>query len=366
MRLLKIVSVVLSLLLVMCCVGCAGDTQEQTNSSAVTDSNTVNVSSDVSSDNGTNSSDTSSTESSVDQTTCSHEYESSITKYARVLDEGEKTFTCNICKHSYTESLPKTKTLKVLALGNSFSCDAMQYLWDIANDAGIENIVLGNINISGCSLDMYWEYICDNTAHNYRKNTNGTWKSRDKTVAEVLADEEWDIITLQQKSAHSALPETYDNLDNIVDYVSSCNPNARIVWHMTWSYQHTYKNQTFKEKFDSDPVKMYNGIVSTYKENVEPCELITSVIPSGTAVQNLRSSYFGDTITRDGFHMSYNYGRYIVALTWFAALTGGDINCITWLPSEYPEIAYNLRVIHQSVRDAIKTPFAITQQAQEK
>ena len=347
--------------------------KEQTNSSSMIDSissnnqpvsdnlesDTSSVGSDVSSDN------TSSTGPTVDQTTCSHEYESSITKHPRVLDEGEKTFTCKLCKHTYTEKLPKTKTLKVLALGNSFSCDAMEYLWDIANNAGVENIVLGNTNISGCSLDMHWDNIVNDTTFSYRKNTTGIWEKKGSTVAEVLADEEWDIISLQQNSGNSALPDTYGNLNNLVNYISDCKPNARIVWHLTWSYQHTDKHEVFKE-FDRDPVKMYNAIVSTYKEKVEPCELITSVTPSGTAVQNLRSSYIGDTITRDGFHMSYNYGRYLVGLTWFAALTGGDVDSITWLPSDYPELADDLPVIRQSVKDAIKQPLAITQQATTK
>lgn len=346
----------------MCCVGCAGNTQEQTNSSAVTDSDTANVSSNVSYDNGTDSIDTSSTGPTVDQTTCSHDYESSITKHPRVLDEGEKTFVCKLCKHTYTEKLPKTKTLKVLALGNSFSCDAMEYLWDIANDAGVENIVLGNINISGCSLDMYWEYICDGSSHNYRKNTNGTWSSQDSTVLNALDDEDWDIISLQQNSANSAVPDTYSNFEEIADFISNYKPNSRLVWHLTWSYQHNDTHEIFK-KFDRDPVKMYNAIISTYKAKVEPYKNITGVTPSGTAVQNLRSSYIGDTITRDGFHMSYNYGRYIVGLTWFAALTGGDVDSITWLPSEYPELVNDLPVIRQSVKDAINTPLAITQQA---
>ena len=72
--------------------------------------------------------------------------------------------------------------------------------------------------------------------------------------------------------------------------------------------------------------------------------------------------YIGDTITRDTYHLSYSHGRYLAALTWFAALTGGNVDDVTWLPSDYPELADDLPVIRQSVKDAIKTPFAITQQ----
>jgi hypothetical protein len=80
-------------------------------------------------------------------------------------------------------------------------------------------------------------------------------------------------------------------------------------------------------------------------------------------VQNLRSSYIGDTITTDGIHVNEKHGMYITALTWYATLAGGELEDVTWLPSKYPELADDLPVIRQSVKDAIKQPLAITQQA---
>ena len=40
--------------------------------------------------------------------------------------------------------------LKILAIGNSFSVDAMQYVYQIAQEAGIKNITLGNLCIDEC------------------------------------------------------------------------------------------------------------------------------------------------------------------------------------------------------------------------
>jgi DNA-directed RNA polymerase subunit M/transcription elongation factor TFIIS len=192
-KFIKIISFVLSLAVILCCVGCAGDANSDTASvenSSVSASDTQSEVTSSNTESETTSSDTVSRQPTQEQLNCSHEYTSSITKYPRVLDEGETTYMCKLCEYSYIEKIPKTKTLKVLALGNSFSCDAMEYLWDIADNAGVENIVLGNINISACSLDMYLEYIWDDSTHNYRKNTDGTWKDRTFTVADVLADEE--------------------------------------------------------------------------------------------------------------------------------------------------------------------------------
>jgi hypothetical protein len=44
-------------------------------------------------------------------------------------------------------------------------------------------------------------------------------------------------------------------------------------------------------------------------------------------------------------------------------IAGGDLEAVTWLPSKYPELADDLPVIRQSVKDAMKEPFVITQQA---
>ena len=41
--------------------------------------------------------------------------------------------------------------MKVLAIGNSYSCDGTRYLWQIAKSAG-ETITVANLVIGGCPL----------------------------------------------------------------------------------------------------------------------------------------------------------------------------------------------------------------------
>ena len=53
-------------------------------------------------------------------------------------------------------------------------------------------------------------------------------------------------------------------------------------------------------------------------------------------------------------------------MTWYAALTNGDVDLIDWCPEEYLEIAGDLEVICQSVKDAIKRPLEITEQEKQK
>ena len=47
------------------------------------------------------------------------------------------------------------KSLKVLAIGNSFSVDAMTHLYSVAAAEGVEEIVLGNFFVGACTLKMH-------------------------------------------------------------------------------------------------------------------------------------------------------------------------------------------------------------------
>ena len=110
----------------------------------------------------------------------------------------------------------------------------------------------------------------------------------------------------------------------------------------------------------------YNSILSTVGQKILTNSDISGVIPSGTAVQNLRTSVLGDTLTRDGYHLSYGIGRYTAALTWIAYITGCDVDKITATPSEYPEVAASLDYIKDAVKKAIANPYEVTESAYPK
>ena len=102
------------------------------------------------------------------------------------------------------------KTLKILAIGNSFSVDAMEYLYQIAKSAGVEEIVLGDLYIGSCSLETHVSHAKKNdNAYIYYKNVSGTWTTtRDTCFFTGLKDEEWDIITVQQSSKIAGFTDT--------------------------------------------------------------------------------------------------------------------------------------------------------------
>ncbi|MBR4061476.1 MAG: DUF4886 domain-containing protein [Clostridia bacterium] len=295
-------------------------------------------------------------------TECAHTYTEEITEKPKALKDGSKVLTCSACGDSRTEAIPATKTLKVLAIGNSFSSDATEYLWNIAKDGGVEKIIIGNLYIGGCALDKHYSNIKANSgAYTYYKNTSGRWTSTSGvSVQKGLADEEWDIVTVQQASGSSGVETSYAPLSKILDFIAENEPNADVYWHLTWAYQGNSTHSSFPT-YGKDQMKMYNAILKALNSKVKVQESIVGIIPSGTAVQNLRSSYIGDTITRDGYHMSYDYGRYTVALTWFAYLTGGDVDKVDWLPTSYAAVLKDhLPAMREAVKGALAKPEEIT------
>ncbi len=297
---------------------------------------------------------------------CAHSYEETVITPPDYLKAGEKELVCSLCGDKQTAEIPAITSIKILAIGNSFSEDAMEYLWDICKDAGFEEVILGNLFIGGCSLDTHWENIKrDKDVYIYYRNDSGKRKNVNSSgrVSEALADEDWDFITVQQVSQNSGMAETFGNLKNIVDYVeeNKTNPDAKIYWHMTWAYQANSTHSGFAN-YKKKQSTMYEKIVEATTETAMKVEGIDGVIATGTTVQNLRSSYIGDALTRDGYHMSLDIGRYAVGLTWFHVLTGLPIDNIDYIPAGYfMSIAPHIPVIKEAVTKAAATPYAVTE-----
>ena len=165
------------------------------------------------------------------------------------------------------------------------------------------------------------------------------------------------------------IPEGYkpilDEYDTqrAIAYIKETCPDAKILWHMTWAYQADSTHGGFAN-YNNDQMKMYEEIVKTTNSQVLSKADIYAVIPSGTAIQNVRTSTVGDVLTRDGYHLSYGMGRYIAGLTWFAVLTGGSVDEPYYYPSnnEYKnDIETNYHIISECINNALEYPFEISQ-----
>ena len=90
-----------------------------------------------------------------------------------VVDDGSLKTTVNA-------AVPEE--LKILAIGNSFSVDAMEYLYQMLKNAGVKKITLGNLYYGGCSLDQHYGFArADSASYKYYKNTTGGWTEKANT-----------------------------------------------------------------------------------------------------------------------------------------------------------------------------------------
>ena len=119
-------------------------------------------------------------------------------------------------------------------------------------------------------------------------------------MGDAIAERDWDFVTLQQASGSSGLADTYGGLETLIEYVQNKLPetaHAKLAWHMTWAYQQNSTHADFG-KYDRDQTTMYRSIVSAVNERIVPCGDFAAIVPNGTAVQNARTSFVGDTLTR--------------------------------------------------------------------
>ena len=252
----------------------------------------------------------------------------------------------------------QTDTLKVLAIGNSFSEDAVEeHLSSLAQAEGL-TVVIGNMYIGGCSIERHVNNLRGNLKeYRYRKfdpkgNMKEIWNY---TLEEVLAEEDWDYISLQQVSSLSGKPESYSLLPELVEFVKARQPQAELMVHATWAYAPHSNHEAFPN-YDRDQLKMYNAIIAAAYQEV-PKVGIKLIIPSGTAIQNART-VLGDDLTRDGFHLSRPLGRYIAACTWLEAVLGENPVGNTYRPEGLtPE---QVKAAQKAAHKAVRKPRKIT------
>lgn len=260
----------------------------------------------------------------------------------------------------YGQSI-KGDTLRVLAIGNSFSEDAVeQYLHELADAAG-KKIVIGNLYIGGAPLSLHWKNIQEgNDVYRYRKITADGVKSTSNNISilTVLQSEAWDYISLQQASRLSGKFDTYiEPLRGIKHFLDSAEgANVKYIWHQTWAYAPNSTHSGFAN-YGRDQQQMYRAIMKASARAKKKFHF-DLLVPSGTAIQNARTTFLGDNLTRDGYHLNFQIGRFIAACAWFESLFGEEAPIDRYHPekvrSEEAEVA------KQAAHAAVRNPFKVT------
>ncbi|MCQ2183894.1 MAG: DUF4886 domain-containing protein [Bacteroidales bacterium] len=267
----------------------------------------------------------------------------------------------------------KKDTVRILAIGNSFSTDAVeQYLYGLLKAAGVESVI-GNMYHGSCTLKMHADYAKNNSSqYEYHKIVNGVMtNTANSTLLKALKDEKWDIITVQEGggfhgyynlsfkgTAHSMEPD----LTNLIAYIkANClNKDVKIGYHSPWAAQKTCTDAKF-QYYGNDQDEMYRMICTAATDVMTAHPEIEILFNSMDAIQNGRTSYLGDTFNRDGWHLSLTIGRYAVGCLWCEIITGKSVVGNTYHGEGQSEITgSDIKVCQQAAHQAALFPKTIS------
>ena len=257
------------------------------------------------------------------------------------------------------------KQIRILAIGNSFSEDAVEhYLSELLMEAGYDPIV-ANCYIGGCTLQKHWENesSTDNAKRNsnsYRKLVRGAKTTTDNVSIEyILRDELWDYVIFQQGNGlYGIVDSHYPYLDNFLTYVTGIlTTGYKTGYQMNWAFPVDCTDTARFGHYDNDQMKMYEACRDAAFTLQERSHL-DIIIPTGTAIQNGRTSSLGDIFNRDWGHLDLNHGRYTASCTWFEAITGINVTTLNYAPDSLtPEVA---AICRQAAHNAVQAPKQIT------
>ncbi len=258
------------------------------------------------------------------------------------------------------------KQLKILTVGNSFGVDTAEHLANVACSLGFENVRICVLYIGGCSLNKHYENAVNELPrYIYYVNEGEGWsKTEGKRISEAVREDDWDFISIQhgtKDGSRYTLPESYEKLEPLIAYIKNFAPaKAKIVFNMAWVMASDGSHPEIRY-YGGDQLLMYSKLTEVTSTVVEGTKGLDIVSPTGTAVQNARAYGLPDSrLMRDGFHMSYELGRYLASLTFIKALTGVDIDNIAWMPDGVTDEERKIAIY--SANAAIDTPYEITKQ----
>jgi len=261
------------------------------------------------------------------------------------------TFGLGLLPTQAQEAAPAKKTVKILTIGNSFADSLRRYFPQVVESTGDCQLVIGYLNIGGCTLERHWGNIAKEIAD---PTTPAHFK---ETYLNKIQSDDWDFISIQQASHKSWLYESYQPFgDQLVEFLKA-NSKAEVVIQQTWAYHPAEKRLI---GWGISQREMYEKLTAAYNTLAEKHSL--RVIPSGDAVQLARDTEPGGydpadqakIFTADGFHLNAR-GQYLQACVWFGMLFDEPVSKVKFQPKELTaEDAAFLRDVAQKAIDARK------------
>ena len=270
-----------------------------------------------------------------------------------------------ICGLALAAAEPAKKELKILTVGNSFTWSLRSCFPQVAEAGGVK-FKLAFANLGGCTFERHWkEYLKSEKDPSYKP-----YENKKKSLRDLLTEDKWDIVTIQQGSPLSWRAETYQPYANdLIKVIRELAPTAEIVIQQTWSYNAADPRLDLnaKRSWKIDQTGMYEKLTAAYRKLAQ--EHGFRIIPTGDAVQLYRKAMGGKLVSRepmdisglqkpavpktndvagyftwrkdkktgeekiycDHIHLNTR-GCYLQALVWYAELFGGDPEKIGFVP----------------------------------
>ena len=279
--------------------------------------------------------------------------------------------------------------LRILFIGNSFTKDAVEHLPGMLRAAGLDKVKMTHMYYGGRTVPEYndgFATVSDYRCYECNPGAAGWTELMNKTIKEVAASDQWDIVTIQEHTgkinAWSWTSTEKEALQGLINNVKSTQTGAmpKFCYIMSQAYGDpailSYSQQTvIVNNFASSQADMYTAIVAQ-AQKVMAEVTFDDVIATGTVLQNLRTSKLQNTmdLTRDGYHMDYGIARYAASCAMFEKLIspafGGvtlDGNSFRYTTSNTTAGSYstpvtdaNAPIALQAARYALATPYAVT------
>ena len=211
---------------------------------------------------------------------------------------------------------------KILAISNSFGVDANRYLYGIARSAG-EKVMVTTLFVGGCSLYRHFRNM-HSEEKAYALYSNGLDTGFRVSLKEALLSAEWDVVTYQQVSDQSGIPESYQPfLFELDAYVKKLAPRAKRYIHAIWAWSDAAivrkKSEVLQFKTSAE---MFAADHVAYKLAAEDISA-DGFIPATAAMEKLYAA-IGDNAYRDGSHANFGSARYMLGLVWYMTLFAKD------------------------------------------
>lgn len=248
-------------------------------------------------------------------------------------------------------------SLKVLTIGNSFSENTSVYASEIARSNG-KSLTFGYLKFPSCTIEMHYTAAVEKRAVfkfdvTFPDGTHDTAAQKaaassfdavdggGATVEYALNYCDWDVIVFQQESSSSRYASSFEKLGDLVAYVRSKAPNARLAIHEVWRWGDWHADQ-------------FALIQANTRAAAAQYQL--EYIPTGTAFEYARSALGSDTIVNDndGYHQHANaYGQYIAGSCYVASLFGISVSEDTFTSHPYVNDKGQVAVLTKAANDAV-------------